>query len=201
MDASSLASVEAGEAAFAQGSTDAAAEHYEKALAGCSRASHTCATDCTFTLSRLSVCHQRRGDLQAGLRLIQKAVRIAGALDQSSPGVAHELTLCQRDLGALYEKLGRTTEAIAALEGTVTNANRLGMIDIIAAVKCQLVAQFRLTGQLTKALAALSEIEMLSSRSPSTHAASLAKVACGRASIFADQGRHQEALVLLGRPG
>ena len=153
-----------GDAYLAASDSERALRHYEKAmmLCGASDGPHTLTLWFASLLRKLGCCYPR--DPSYSLMLLDRSRGITGRLSlvhTDGEVFAQEIALCEEDRGCSLAKLGRTTEAIAALESALLNFGKTNDEAGVLAVTIKLSEEYETTGDYEKGLQILSRAEAL----------------------------------------
>ena len=153
--------VAAAGAAAAAGRDAIAIRHYERAIELHERGKSTLSVPFVNLLCKLFFRYRATGNRNETLRTAERALCVAQSLDQDDPAVCAALARCGGLCGATYSELGRTTEAMAALNSSLALYERLG--DMRGIVECliNVATSYRETGRGEAGLELLSRAKAL----------------------------------------
>ena len=145
----------------------------------------------------LSVCYRDEDQFTCALRNIDRAISLIGKMNGGDVNIVGEHARCQFEKGQVYCSMGRTTEAILALNAALEMFERAGDLLGVVAVLGELGWQYTDTGQLDRAMSAFSRVETVCSAVPGNaegFEACLAINCSRKAALLRTQGRLGEAL-------
>ena len=182
------------------GSFRAAQRDYDVAASICERAGATNTVDYVVILKGIGDCYEELQDFPRALQYLQRALDCASKLNHDDVEVVKAHAHTELLISVLYMHLGRTTEAVAALQSSIVLNERVHYVGGVISALINLTSCFLPTGtgEFEKGVAALARAEALCNTVPNgavVHARQLATIAALRLRLHEDIGRRDEWLV------